>query len=144
MNCALWIGKGIGMFAYYFDIKHKSRAYANLKMAFADSKSPNEIKQITKTLFKNFGQNVIELFRMPLITQEKFEEVVTVDGKEHVTEALKKGKGAIILAMHFGSWELASLTCTKIGLPYNFFVKPQKCDGFNDINMTWISIVIRP
>ncbi len=123
---ALWIGKGIGMFAYYFDIKHKSRAYANLKIAFADQKSPNEIKQITKSLFKNYGQNLIELFRMPLLTPKKFDQVVTVEGKDHVSDALKKGKGAIILAMHFGSWELASLSCAMLGYPYKMFVKPQK------------------
>ena len=45
---ALWIGKRIGMCGYYFDIKHKSRAYANLKIAFSQTKSPDEIKQITK------------------------------------------------------------------------------------------------
>ena len=126
VSIALWIGKGIGMFAYYFDIKHKSRAYSNLKIAFSGSKSPNEIKQITKRLFKNYGQNLIELFRMPLLTPVKFDRVVTVEGKEHVTESLKQGKGAIILAMHFGSWELASLSCAMLGHPYKMFVKSQK------------------
>jgi KDO2-lipid IV(A) lauroyltransferase len=120
------IGKGIGVFAYYFDIKHKSRAYANLKIAFADSKSPNEIKQITKQLFKNYGQNLIELFRMPLLTPAKFDRVVTVEGKDHVSKALQQGKGAIILAMHFGSWELASLSCAMLGYPYKMFVKSQE------------------
>ena len=56
---ALWIGKRIGMCGYYFDIKHKSRAYANLKIAFSQTKSPDEIKQITKQLFKSYGQNLI-------------------------------------------------------------------------------------
>jgi len=123
---AAWIGKRIGMIAYYFDIKHKSRAYANLKMAFAHLKSPDEIKQIMKTLFKNYGQNLIELFRMPLLTPEKFDKVVAVEGKENITESLKQGKGVIMLAMHFGSWELASLSCVRLGFPYRVFVKPQK------------------
>jgi len=126
VNIAVWIGKGIGMFAYFFDIKHKSRAYANLKIAFAHSKSPDEIKQITKMLFKNYGQNLIELFRMPLLTPEKFEQVVHVEGKENITESLKQGKGVIMVAMHFGSWELASLSCVRLGFPYKVFVKPQK------------------
>jgi len=125
-RAALWIGEGIGMLAYYFDIKHKTVAYANLKIAFADSKSPNELKQITKRLFKNYGQNLIELFRMPLLTPARFDRVVTVEGKEHVSKALEQGKGAIILAMHFGSWELASLSCAMLGYPYKMFVKPQK------------------
>jgi len=125
-SVAAWIGRRIGSLAYYFDIKHKSRAHANLKIAFAHSKSPNEIKRITKALFRNYGQNLIELFRLPLLTPERFREFVTVEGKENVTDALKKGKGVIMLAMHFGSWELASLTCVRVGFPYKVFVKPQK------------------
>ncbi|MBN1869450.1 MAG: mitochondrial fission ELM1 family protein [Candidatus Omnitrophica bacterium] len=125
IGMALGVGKGIGMLAYYFDIKHKSRAYSNLKMAFAHCKTPNEIKLITKQLFKNYGQNLVELFRMPLMTKDKFDRIVKVEGKEHVTESLKLGKGVIILAMHFGSWELASLSCAMLGYPYNIFVKPQ-------------------
>jgi KDO2-lipid IV(A) lauroyltransferase len=113
------------MCAYYFDIKHKSRAYANLKMAFAHTRSPHAIKQITKQLFKNYGQNLIELFRMPLVTPEKFDRFVTVDGQEHVTDALQHGKGVIMVAMHFGSWELASLSCVRL-YPYKVLVKPQK------------------
>jgi len=126
VSAALWVGKGIGMFAYYFDIKHKSQAYANLKIAFAHTKSPNELKQITKRLFKNYGQNLVELFRMPLMSPKKFDQVVTVEGKGHVSKALEQGKGAIILAMHFGSWELASLSCAMLGYPYKMFVKTQK------------------
>jgi len=126
VGVAAWIGKRIGMFAYYFDIKHKSRAYANLKMAFAHLKSPDEVKQITKTLFKNYGQNLIELFRMPLLTHEKFDQFVAVEGKENIIDSLKQGKGVIMLAMHFGSWELASLSCVRLGFPYKVFVKQQK------------------
>ncbi len=126
VSLAIWIGKRIGMFAYYFDGKHKSLAYANLKFAFAHCKSPKEIKQITKQLFKNYGRNLIELFRMPLLTPQKFDQVLTVKGKENVIKGLEGGKGVIMLAMHFGSWELASFSCMMIGFPYKVFVKPQK------------------
>ncbi len=126
VGLALAIGRAIGILAYYFDVKHKSIAYANLRMAFADSKSPNEIKKITKKLFKNYGQNFIELFRLPLInTADKFKEFVTMEGIDNVTESLKKGNGVILLAMHFGSWELANLTCAMFGYAYKVLVKSQ-------------------
>ena len=126
VGVSLFIGRSIGYLAYVFDSKHRSRAYANIKMAFTTSKSPQEIKSITRKLFINYGQNLIELLRLPLLTPAKFDRVVTIEGKEHVTESLKKGKGVIILAMHFGSWELASLSCAMLGYPYKMFVKPQK------------------
>ena len=85
LGIALFIGRMIGMLAYYFDTRHKILAYANLKMVFADSKSPAEIKCITKQLFRNYGQNFIDLFRMPLIKPENFHKLITVEGIENLS-----------------------------------------------------------
>ncbi len=122
---ALWFGNLIGLLAYYFDVKRRALAYANIKIAFGREKSPDEVKRITKQLFINFGQNLIELLRLPLFKQHKFEEIVTIEGKEHVVHSLKQGKGVLLLAMHFGSWELASLSCAMLGVPYKVMVKSQ-------------------
>ncbi len=125
LNIALMIGRTIGMFGYYFNGKHKIQAYRNLRKAFAHSKSPDGIKQITKDLFRNYGQNFIELLRMPLMNVERFQELVTIEGREHIDQSLEQGKGVILLAMHFGSWEMASLSCGLLGYPYKMFVNPQ-------------------
>ncbi len=125
VRLALAIGRTIGLIGYYISVKHKALAYSNLKIAFAQSRSPQELKLITKQLFKNFGQNFIELFRLPLMNREKFGEFIQVEGKEHVTQALREGKGVILLPIHFGSWELASLSCAMLGHPYKMIVRPQ-------------------
>lgn len=126
VHLALWLGRMIGIFVYYFDTKHKSLAYANLKIAFAKTKTPREIVKITKMLFQNYGQNLIELLRLPLMTPARFDKYIRIEGKEHLNEALKKGKGVIMLAMHYGSWEMASLASGMMGVPYSVVVKPQK------------------
>ena len=124
---ALAVGRFIGLMAYTFDVKRKTQVYANLKVAFAESKFPREIKRISKDCFQRYGQNLIELFRLPLITTpESFRDTVEIEGKEHIQEALKLGKGVILLAMHFGSWEIASFSFAKLGHPYKVIVKPQK------------------
>src|SRR5437867_4641992 len=88
---ALWFGRMIGRLGYYISIKHKSLAYANLKIAFAYKKDPNEIKSITKKLFVNYGQNFMELFRLPLMNEKKFVKLISVEGKEYVDEAIRQG-----------------------------------------------------
>ena len=123
---ALGFGRAIGVIRYYTDIRYKSIVYSNLKIAFARSKTPDELKEITKSLFKNFGQNIIEIFLMPLINSKNCDQFIKIEGKEHVQEALKQGKGVILLAMHFGSWEMASLACFMLDTPYHVIVKPQK------------------
>ncbi|MFC1510068.1 ELM1/GtrOC1 family putative glycosyltransferase [Candidatus Omnitrophota bacterium] len=138
---ALGFGRFIGMMAYYFDVKHKSQVYANLKTAFAQHKSPSEIKEITKRLFKNYAMNFIELFRLPLCTDAKVDELVEIQGKEYIDEALAQGKGLILLAMHFGSWEMASRATARLGVPYKVFVKPQgKLNRLDDLLNSYRSV----
>ncbi len=124
VNVALRIGRAIGTIAYYFDLRHRAMAYANLKIAFANKKSPAEIRRITRQIFKNYGQNLIELLRLPLLRAETCQEIVEIEGKEHLHEALQQGKGLMLVAMHFGSWELASLACCALGR-YKLVAKPQ-------------------
>ncbi|HEY5600451.1 MAG TPA: hypothetical protein VIK48_07140, partial [Candidatus Manganitrophaceae bacterium] len=93
LNVALGVGVFIGRLTYMFGGRKKMQAYANLKMAFASNKSPRELNQITRKLFINYGQNLIELLRMPLMRKDSFQELVTIEGKENIDEALKKGKG---------------------------------------------------
>lgn len=126
VGLAFKLGRGIGLLAYYFDVKHRTIAYSNLKTVFSKTKSPDEIKGITKKLFKNYGQNLIEVLRLPVMDKKKFEQYIRIDGQEHIAKALEQKKGVIFLAMHFGSWELASLSCAMFGYPYKVIVKPQK------------------
>ena len=122
---ALFCGRLLGYGGYFFNVRHRRQAYANLRTAFGPTKSPREIRRITRQVFINFGQNLIDILRLPLLTPEKFNAYVDVEGKDQIEKALQKGKGAILLAMHFGSWELASLSCAMWNLPYKVFVRPQ-------------------
>src|SRR3989338_1604398 len=126
VGIALALGRLIGMLGYYLDQKHKSLAYANLKIAFAKTKKPSEIKRIVKKLFRNFGQNSIELLRLPHIARVGPEKYVGVEGMENMYEGLKKRKGVILLAMHFGSWELSSFIGRLLNIPYKVLAKPQE------------------
>ena len=125
ISVALAFGRLIGVAGYYISVKHKSIVYSNLKIAFARTKKPSEIKRIVKQLFRNYGQNIIELFRLPQIYRAGCEKFVKVEGKEHVHEALKKQKGVILLAMHCGSWEISSLMGEILKHPYKVVAKPQ-------------------
>ncbi|MDP8212041.1 MAG: ELM1/GtrOC1 family putative glycosyltransferase [Candidatus Zapsychrus exili] len=125
VRLALIIGNIVGVFAYSVGFKRRKQVYANLKMAFADTKSPEEIKRITKEAFKNYGKNLVDLMRMPLLDSNVFEKSAKVEGKEHIESALNDGKGVILLTMHFGAWEVASSLCSLMGFPYNVMVNPQ-------------------
>ncbi len=123
VSVALWVGRMIGMFGYFFDHRHKFLAYANLKIAFARHKKTSEIKRILKKVFQSYGQNLIELLRLPITDPHKY---IKVEGKQYVDEAVKEGKGVILLAMHSGSWELCNFMSHLLEHPYSVIVNPQK------------------
>ncbi|MDP8266126.1 MAG: ELM1/GtrOC1 family putative glycosyltransferase [Candidatus Aceula meridiana] len=122
LSTAIGFGRFVGLLGYYLDAKHKKIAYSNLKIAFAKTKKTSEIKRILRELYRNFGQHFIELLRLPITDPHKY---IKVEGKEYVDEAIKKGKGVILLAMHFGSWELCNFMESLLGHPYRVMVNPQ-------------------
>ena len=104
-SVALFIGRIIGWLGYALSHRHRSIAYANLKIAFAREKKSSEIKRILRKAFENYGENLIELLRFPVIDPQTY---IKVEGRQYVEEAIAKKQGIIFLAMHFGSWELCN------------------------------------
>jgi lauroyl/myristoyl acyltransferase/mitochondrial fission protein ELM1 len=120
-------GQCIGSFGYYLSpAKRRRIAYNNLRIAFCDTKTDPQIKAILKKCYQHYGQNIVELLRLPLISRTGYEKVVTLEGKEHIDQAIAAGRGVIFLAIHSGSWELSSMVGSMVGYPYNLIANPQK------------------
>ena len=87
-------------------IKKKKRIILeNLHIAFGREKSEQEISNIVKSYFDSLGSSTIELIYFA-DRPEEIVEKVTIEGKENLDEALKKGQGAILLSAHFGNFPL--------------------------------------
>jgi len=109
MGLSLWIGRCLGWLGYHLLPKKRKVVYANLKTVFAAQRSPSEITLLTRGIFVNFFQSIVELLCLPKIKRLGISKFVDIEGKEHVDQALVPGKGVIFLAIHSGSWELASV-----------------------------------
>jgi len=134
---ALFLGRRIGDLFYAFDLRHRQRVYANIKTAFGDKLSPRELSRLTRDFYRAYGQNIIEIFFLPAFNAGYINKYVTVEGKEHVLEGLKKGKGVILLAVHEGSWELTNLACVHFGFPFVFFERSQDYPRMNSVLNAW-------
>ena len=117
-GAALFIGQRIGDFAY-LSVKNRRKAYRNLRLAFGGKKKPEEIRSILKQFYRSYGMNIIELAWLPRIAREGIQDYVTIDGREKLDEAIRRGKGVIFLSMHSGNWELANLFQLMCCYPYN-------------------------
>ena len=103
------LGSGLGTVLYVALKKRRHIALKNLQIAFGNEMSTDERAKICRKSFQQIGKTAIEFLRFPQLTFDNVWEEVTVDGKEHLIQALNRGKGAIVFLPHFGNWELLAM-----------------------------------
>lgn len=133
VEVSFFLGRRLGDCLYYFDLKHKARAYANIKAAMGGSLSPLVLSKLTREFYQSFGQSIIEVFLIPLVDKKYMDKYIEIEGEENVWEAFKNSKGVILASVHAGSWEFSNIICARLGFPFALFVKGQKFPRLNQL-----------
>src|SRR3989304_2018779 len=114
----------LGRIAYYLDRKHRNIAIENLKVAFGNQKSQEEIELIARKVFENLTLTFLDFCRIPKITKDNLSKFITFENIEYVHEEIKKEKGLLIVTAHFGSWEILPHLFSLNYKPLNIIVRP--------------------
>lgn len=131
VESSLFLGRRLGDCFYYLDLKHRARAYANIKIALGSRFSCVELSRLTKLFYQSFGQSIIDVFLIPLVDRNYMDKYIKIEGVEHINQALKRGKGVILAGVHAGSWEFYNVISANLGFPFVLFVKDQKFPRLN-------------
>jgi KDO2-lipid IV(A) lauroyltransferase len=123
---SLWMGGQLGLMGFYLDREHRKVALQNLRIAFGQERSEEELHVIAKKTFQNLGMMAMEFFRIPRMDVENFKKKLVVEGLDKVMELLKRKRGVLLLVSHFGNWELMGLMSKVIGNPIMVVAKPMK------------------
>ncbi len=124
-SCALFLGSSLGVLAFdVFRIRRKV-TLINLKNSLGDEKTTRELRKIGREAYKNIGKSMVEYALFPSLNKRKISCMVEFEGTENFDEAIRKGKGAIVVAGHFGSWELMGAATSQSGYPVDFLVGEQ-------------------
>lgn len=100
----------LGTLAFYILGRYRRIALTNLEMAFGGEKSAAEIRRIARSVFRLLCKNAIELLNFPKLNSSNIDRFVAIKNIGRLDDALRKGRGAIILTGHFGNWELLAVT----------------------------------
>ncbi len=129
---AVSIGQCCGGLMYAIDSKHRELVYQNVKEVFCSEKSLDEIQHLTWCYFLNLGANFVEFLRLPAMDARSIEKYIRIDGLDHLQAAMNRGKGAVLMTMHFGNWELPMLALGPLDYSVNLIFKSQrKSSEFN-------------
>lgn len=89
--------------------------------------SREEAERIMTEVFRNLGQSLMEILYTPNLNPGNIRDYVTLEHPERLDEAVKEGKGVIVLTP-YGNWEwLGALAM--YGYPASTIVKNQANDA---------------
>lgn len=101
------IGCAIGRLAWGVAGPYRRLVRRNLRLAFDEEKSEEEIRGIGRRHFEQLFTNTLLSFRFASLDAAEIEEsVVRYEGREHMEAAAAAGKGVIAAISHLGPWEL--------------------------------------
>ncbi|PIE51134.1 hypothetical protein CSA37_13315 [Candidatus Fermentibacteria bacterium] len=76
---------------------------------------PLGLKVTSRKLAGNMMLGFMDFLRSSRLSDEKFRELVQVRGAEHLTGALREGKGVIAITAHYSAWELIPRAVSLLG-----------------------------
>lgn len=95
--------------------KRRAVADANLRLCFPDMSASERSKLVTRH-FESLGISFFELGLGWWASDRRLRQLVRIEGLEHLQEATRNGRGAILLSGHFATIELMG-RALKLAMP---------------------------
>ena len=99
-------GQFLGVCAWMFSGRYRRLATRNLEIAFANEKSPRELRQLVRRHFRRLGANLLCSAKLTQMPPEKILERVEVENIESMTREFRAGVPVVLVLSHLGTWEV--------------------------------------
>ncbi|NIM19582.1 MAG: hypothetical protein GTO51_04280 [Candidatus Latescibacteria bacterium] len=123
----------VGGLVHFLVSREKRRSYlSNLASA---AHIPRGFKALRA--FQNHALNVLEILKATSESPSEIMERVTIQGKEHLDDALRTRTGLILVTIHSGNWELSGLALALHGYPITTIAGEQLRDDWSECVKDW-------
>jgi lipopolysaccharide heptosyltransferase II len=99
-------GQFLGVCAWMFSGKYRRLATRNLEIAFANEKSPRELRRLVRLHFRRLGANLLCSAKLTQMPPEKILERVEVENIESMAREFRAGVPVVLILSHLGTWEV--------------------------------------
>ena len=112
------MANALGGLACRLDRRGRTVALANVECALGDTLSAEQRCDVVRASYRNFARTMIDLFWAPALARPENRRWLRVHFWEGHVELLDVQKrGAVLLTLHLGNWEWASLSAPWGGHP---------------------------
>ncbi|PLX72944.1 MAG: hypothetical protein C0614_13280 [Desulfuromonas sp.] len=125
-SIALSLGRRLGALGRLLQPKRVAITDDNLHQALPEL-SAEQRKVLIREVFANLGLGFIEMLRLDLFDgKNDLDRLFSVEGEEHLREAMAMQRGCILLTGHLGFWEAGNFVFPVLGLPTAVVAKPMR------------------
>lgn len=132
------LGGALGSLFYSLSGRYRGVALRNLRRAYNGEMSEAQVKRTARQVFRHFTRGGLEFFYLLSLPKRRIEDMMNVEGIEHVDAALERGRGCIVITAHYGNWELMARRLVILGYKVNVIARDS-----DDPGMTGITTRIR-
>ncbi|HLG73136.1 MAG TPA: lysophospholipid acyltransferase family protein [Chloroflexota bacterium] len=87
------------------------RVRDNVRVVLGPDASPSDVERVARAQWRNYLRYMRDFAALPHDAGQEMERIFSVvEGWEHVEQALARGRGAALVSVHFGNWDLAAGT----------------------------------
>ena len=98
-------GQFLGACVWMCSGKYRRLARRNLAIAFANEKSPRELRRLVRKHFRRLGANLLCSAKLTQMSPEKILERVKVENIEAMAREFRAGVPVVLILSHLGTWE---------------------------------------
>lgn len=107
------LGRWLGRLMYHVARRRRHITRRNFELCFPEM-SPKEREQLVRDNFESSGIAVFETGIAWFWPRWRLDRLYTIEGIEHIQEQLKKGKGMLLLTLHFTTLEIMGAAMTSL------------------------------
>src|SRR5216117_3559466 len=100
------VGQLLGFCAWLVSGKYRQLAEHNVAIAFADEKSPRELRRLVRRHFRLLGANLLCSAKLTAMPPEKILRRVKVENIEAMAREFRAGVPVVLVLSHLGTWEI--------------------------------------
>lgn len=111
-----FIARIFGQFQYLTARTRRHTLTTNLRHTLhAQNPTPTELNRAVRRTFENLALSIVGFLQIPRFTPSGISRLTNRSGLEYIDQALKGGRGAILVSAHLGDWELACASFARFG-----------------------------
>jgi Kdo2-lipid IVA lauroyltransferase/acyltransferase len=120
---ALALGRGLGRMLGDGDRRHVDIAVDNLRRALPHWEQARALRT-ARAVYAHFGQVLLDIFWLSGRSRQQILDRLVVEGAQNVQAAMARGRGAVLVTGHLGSWELHGIAHGLLFGPIGVVARP--------------------